>query len=543
MAMGFTPLVAAALSGCTIVSSEPIEPKPVVPPESVTAPDATTPSETSLEGEVPEEPPVDDPIDPVPPFDPDITLLHATELHEGHQGIVKLTGWHPNDVIWLWGSGLASADPNPNSVTDYWDAREVSLAHTDSQGSAVFKFLTIPTGASEISLEVDPNPAQSNLVFKFPTSAVTADFPEYSEVGPLVTDEELLAEQNWRACVPKDAYGGVCPGVEDFHPWQTAEIVGFAMDRTIAPDIRGEACEVETAFTASCCYVFGFQRGQGNISTCPQPDVGDTDLAGDTDWWVDTGWGLWDYEGRPFGTNGEVSVASPVRGAGWANSMGQIAVPAAIRDAAARAWLKAGQAEHASVAAFARFTLELMSVGAPADLVAQSTQAQSDEIRHATACFGVASSIAGSTVGVGSLSLDGAFERSESLADIVRAAVIEGCIHETISAVNVQRGAAFAKSTDLKQQMLEIAEDEVRHAELSWAFVKWALTEHPELHDVVSQAFADFDAGKRPEDRGPDLNDWGVLSASQTHDNATEILMTVIMPCARALLRATERPA
>jgi hypothetical protein len=46
--------------------------------------------------------------------------------------------------------------------------------------------------------------------------------------------------------------------------------------------------------------------------------------------------------------------------------------------------------EHASVAAFARFTLDLLALGAPADLVQSAQQALGDEIAHAELCFGLA---------------------------------------------------------------------------------------------------------------------------------------------------------
>ena len=65
--------------------------------------------------------------------------------------------------------------------------------------------------------------------------------------------------------------------------------------------------------------------------------------------------------------------------------------PGPLRDAVVKAWTTAARAEHASVASFARFTLQLLHLGAPADLVADAQQAALDEVRHARLCFGVAS--------------------------------------------------------------------------------------------------------------------------------------------------------
>ncbi len=62
------------------------------------------------------------------------------------------------------------------------------------------------------------------------------------------------------------------------------------------------------------------------------------------------------------------------------------------RAALGAAWLRNALMEHASVAALARFTLELLAVGAPADLIRDSNAAASDETRHAELCFALAAS-------------------------------------------------------------------------------------------------------------------------------------------------------
>lgn len=76
----------------------------------------------------------------------------------------------------------------------------------------------------------------------------------------------------------------------------------------------------------------------------------------------------------------EVAEGRPFRVAGHAR----------VADAVVKAWTTAARAEHASVASFARFTLQLLHLGAPADLVADAQQAGLDEVRHARLCFGVA---------------------------------------------------------------------------------------------------------------------------------------------------------
>lgn len=46
-------------------------------------------------------------------------------------------------------------------------------------------------------------------------------------------------------------------------------------------------------------------------------------------------------------------------------------------------WSLAAQQEHASIASFSKFSLELMAVGAPAALLVRAHEAALDEINHA----------------------------------------------------------------------------------------------------------------------------------------------------------------
>src|SRR5262245_52773660 len=57
---------------------------------------------------------------------------------------------------------------------------------------------------------------------------------------------------------------------------------------------------------------------------------------------------------------------------------------------AARRWARAAQYEHASVASFARFSLELLALGAPSDLIARAHRAAIDELEHTELALGVA---------------------------------------------------------------------------------------------------------------------------------------------------------
>jgi hypothetical protein len=111
--------------------------------------------------------------------------------------------------------------------------------------------------------------------------------------------------------------------------------------------------------------------------------------------------------GRPLRIDGEVSLAGVTERCDWvaALDLPPSALSPVARAALAAHWQADAELEHASVAAFARVTLELMALGAPADLLARTAEAQADEIRHAKECFALASAYAGRAIGPGMLGM------------------------------------------------------------------------------------------------------------------------------------------
>jgi hypothetical protein len=180
--------------------------------------------------------------------------------------------------------------------------------------------------------------------------------------------------------------------------------------------------------------------------------------------------------GRPLLVEGEARVAPVMTRSDWLEPLeAQVAgFSAAQREELAQRWQADAQLEHASVASFARFTLDLLAFGAPADLVELAQRAMGDEIRHARLCFGLASVYAGEALGPAPLNLKG-IAPSPNLAAAVAAAVREGCINETIAALDADERARQATDPIVRDVLLGIAADEADHAELAWRFVKWAL--------------------------------------------------------------------
>lgn len=181
--------------------------------------------------------------------------------------------------------------------------------------------------------------------------------------------------------------------------------------------------------------------------------------------------------GRPFVVGDAARVATVRRRDDWSDvaRVDVAALDVATRAQLADAWLADAQAEHASVASFARFALELLSIGAPPELVADAHAAARDEIEHARICFALASAYAGAPHGPGPLMVDGSLSRCGDLYAIVRATVEEGCVGETLAALEAE--AAVARATDpvVRAALTRIADDEARHAALAWRVVAWAL--------------------------------------------------------------------
>jgi len=178
--------------------------------------------------------------------------------------------------------------------------------------------------------------------------------------------------------------------------------------------------------------------------------------------------------GRPFVVEDAAVTAPPTMRDDWSAVILATSAPEHLSPALARHWTEVAGYEHASVASFARFILQLLAVGAGPELVLAAQQALADEVEHARLCFALASLYAGHGVGPGPLpqaSTPGASER----AAIVEAVIREACVGETLAAFEAREAAAQAVDPGLRRVLTKIADDEQRHAELGWRFVRWAL--------------------------------------------------------------------
>ena len=240
--------------------------------------------------------------------------------------------------------------------------------------------------------------------------------------------------------------------------------------------------------------------------------------------------------GRPWVDDRRALRATARAGNGWSSPVATASVPAeaGVRAALAQAWLSDALDEHASVASFARATLELLAVGAPATLVVDTQRASLDEVDHAQRCFSLARRFGATTAAPGPL--PALAPRPTSLATLARNTFVEGCIGETIAALVAQRAAHAATDPQTRATLETIAEDEARHAALAWRTVAWALGEDPVGVTAALRDLPDPTPPAEPETTAPDLSDWGRLGPQQRRAAASQARRDIVQPMLEALL-------
>jgi len=247
--------------------------------------------------------------------------------------------------------------------------------------------------------------------------------------------------------------------------------------------------------------------------------------------------------GRPFLVLGTERLAPLSNTAGWQSSDTSpdlSTLDAATRFELAEAWAKNGLMEHASIAAFARFSLQLMAIGAPAELLAQSQSAMADETRHAKDCFALASAFAGTRLGPGPLAIEHSLD-DITPEQILITTILEGCIGETVAAVEAEEALCFAADPAVRRVLQQIATDESKHAALAWQTVRFLLVEHPQLTSIARNVFAEA-AREMPSLQAKDetsaLLAFGVLGSERRREIRRQVMTSVVARCAAGLFEA-----
>ncbi len=252
--------------------------------------------------------------------------------------------------------------------------------------------------------------------------------------------------------------------------------------------------------------------------------------------------------GRPYMVAGIARTAPVAMLDGWKDATTpRVPAEPTLRGELAARWARIAAFEHASVASFARFTLDLLAVGAPAELVVAAQKAGGDEVRHARLCFGLASAFEGRPVGPGALRVPDEPGRKTDLASLTAATVREGCVAETLAALEIAAAAEAARDPVVRDVLQRIAADEATHSELAWRFVRWALgAGGPEVRAAAAGAFGDaeraWSMGVASDDEAA-LEPWGILGSAARRRVQAQGLADVVLPAARLLLGEVEKAA
>lgn len=205
-----------------------------------------------------------------------------------------------------------------------------------------------------------------------------------------------------------------------------------------------------------------------------------------------------------------------------------------------------GQLEHASVAAFDQVLAFLEAHGAPAHLLRRTRAARADEVRHAQLALDLAGELAGEVRTPGALAVPA--PPWPDLAAFAAATVVEGCVGETLAAVQALAQRAAATDPAAVHLLDTIATDESRHAALAWATVAWCLSEGGEaVASAVDRAFdrAIREAGPHPAPEAvtPTQRAFGQVDRATLARAVAQGLAQVVGPAWAALRAGTDAEA
>ncbi len=124
--------------------------------------------------------------------------------------------------------------------------------------------------------------------------------------------------------------------------------------------------------------------------------------------------------------------------------------------------------EESAVTAFQVLAHELHAHGAPLELVRASRESAEDEVRHTVTMTRIARRF-----GAEPAPVEVTPQPIRSLYEIALDNATEGCVRETFGALIGTHQAAAAGDDEVSQALTVIADDETRHAALSWEIAEW----------------------------------------------------------------------
>src|SRR5262249_13183621 len=134
------------------------------------------------------------------------------------------------------------------------------------------------------------------------------------------------------------------------------------------------------------------------------------------------------------------------------------------------------------------------------------------------------------------------------LKSVVVTTFLEGCIGETVAAVEAREAARCVFDPVLERALAEIAADESRHAALGWRFVSWALRRAgnglvERLRAELARAQTEARLAPTALDGGQGALEHGLLPPAFRAALRQEALASIVAPCLEALVTARLTPA
>ncbi len=324
-------------------------------------------------------------------------------------------------------------------------------------------------------------------------------------VGERVTQAQCVRA----AC----ATNAACPGGEcGFGVWDT----GCGVDLVLSCRAAADACRGDAQCAGQQCSV----DGAGTPFTCLGPSCA---------------------IGRPMTIEGVARSAKPAARGDWRadRAVDFAGLAPRLREALAQRLADVAAVEHASIGSFARFSIQLLALGAPPGLLAETQLATIDEIEHAKVAYAIASALAGEGVGPGPLEGVGAAVATDK-AEVVRALVAEACVGETFGVAEALALADAITHEGLAAVHRRIAEDEQRHAELAWRTLAWIVRGDRAMGAVAVAAMeaAIADLGAVRGDGGLVAPEVGLASGRTIAAIRRIAAEDVVRPCMAALVAA-----
>ena len=155
--------------------------------------------------------------------------------------------------------------------------------------------------------------------------------------------------------------------------------------------------------------------------------------------------------------------------------------------------------EAAAVSAFQILACELSTHGAPSQMVDDCREAADDEVRHALQMDALAARF-----GVEPIAAEVEDRPLRALYDIAFENAVEGCVRETFGALVGTHQSLSATDPTVADTMRRIADDEIRHAALSWRIAEWIEPQlSPEEQRSIARARAQAITDLRAEMQVP----------------------------------------